>query len=279
MANNNLVEIPGFGKQELRLYQIEEVKDIYIGKFNFEDKEYIGIIDKNGRILVPFSENKITNIFKTKDNLDYCFTIGINYKQASYHIIKNRNNYQLTATLSGKINEKCCLINTDVDNYWLVKCRNQIEESYAIYDVKKRCIITPFVTTIEFQNDNSSPIFAYLEKKVSDLIEGEIHTFTTLACYINKNGQFISPLLDMEDEVTYSTEKLNSDLGFENFNNCVMSILIHHRRQFDIKQNRIAETINDMRQDCLPRYAKKLPRQNGQIIPFTNTRGEKYDKK
>ena len=120
---------------------------------------------------------------------------------------------------------------------------------------------------------------AYLEKKVSDLIEGEIHTFTTLACYINKNGQFISPLLDMEDEVTYSTEKLNSDLGFENFNNCVMSILIHHRRQFDIKQNRIAETINDMRQDCLPRYAKKLPRQNGQIIPFTNTRGEKYDKK
>ena len=92
MANNNLVEIPGFGKQELRLYQIEEVKDIYIGKFNFEDKEYIGIIDKNGRILVPFSENKITDIFKTKDNLDYCFTIGINYKQASYHIIKNRNN-------------------------------------------------------------------------------------------------------------------------------------------------------------------------------------------
>ena len=50
MANNNLVEIPGFGKHELRLYQIEEVKDIYIGKFNFEDKEYIGIIDKNGRI-------------------------------------------------------------------------------------------------------------------------------------------------------------------------------------------------------------------------------------
>lgn len=277
MNNDNLVDIEGFGKQKLILCKVDGTDDICIGTFNYNKNKYIGVLDKNGHLLVPFSTKRIIEILKTNDNLDYCFTIGDSSSLQSYHISKEEDFYRLIMVINGNSNNNARLIGTEVDNYWLAKYTGILGDDYAIYDVKRRAFISPFVTTIKFRMDKSSPIFAYLEKKIATILDGEEYDFTTLACYINQDGSFISPLLDMEEEVIYETKTLNFDPEFCRFNNYVASILRQYQQKFYEKQERISEILNEMMQEHLSENALKLYKYDTKIIPFI--RGDGHDKK
>ena len=79
MYMKNKIYVESFGYQKVSLLEIEELEELFVAEFSYKKNKYYGIIDKNARLLVPFSTNQIVEVFATNDKSECCFTF--NYEQ------------------------------------------------------------------------------------------------------------------------------------------------------------------------------------------------------
>ena len=125
-SEKNLVMIPGYGKQELYLYEVEGTDELFLADFCYQDKEYEGVVDLNANLLVPFSTVKIQDCFADLDRSNYCFTrFNDNGKTCeSFHLSRIDGNYQLVEDIKGNEITTCKLIPSGKNNYWFLGYKN-----------------------------------------------------------------------------------------------------------------------------------------------------------
>lgn len=273
--------IEGFGEKEIFLYEVENTEELFELEFSDNDKTYCGIVDVNGRLLVPISEIPFLEAFATKDSTNYCFTRfdeeENNYE--SFHLQKQEDGkFYLKADIKGDNYNNCRLIGTEKDNYWLIEnTYNDITE-VALYDVRRAKILTPAFTCISFEVEKSR-VLAYVEKEIYSEIDGEQVYLTSLLSFIDYEGNFIAPLYDIDKEVDgyYDSIIFNYDKTFKYFNQFVKTIAEKHKIRYMEHSEHVSEVLIDMYNNLYSVEEINRKRKDAKILDFR--RGSSNDKK
>ena len=264
------LEIVGFGKKEVNFLVSDELNDFYFCCFVHENKKYTGVTDKNGNLLMPFSDIPVQECFYTFNKSDYCF---VRYTEGktdyeSYHLTKNADNtFQLKANITGNDYSSCRIIESGKNNYWFIETTTNDIATICLYDIKKSKIITPPVTEISFEKEKSR-VLAYVTKDLYGEIDGEQVYLTTIATFIDKNGNFLAPLYDMKNDIQYPALDFNNDEYFKYYHNTINLIIQSLGREYIQKRNHIDEVLADMYTNIYTMEQLKPKKVKCKIIKF-----------
>lgn len=239
--------IEGFGEKKTEFYTIEGTSDLLKVQFYHDDKLYYGIVDKNGKLLVPISFNKIIEIFATQDNEDYCFireNSSSNYE--SFHLGRDSSgNFNLKAHIVGNESNNLKIVDTEKDNYWLLSNTTNEITKVCLYDVKGAKILTPMFTEISFEEEESR-VLAFVEEDIVVTVDEESIYLTSLLSYIDYEGNFVAPIYDTELDVYHDSLSYNIGKNFKSYNRFVESVTDKHKSKYLEKQDHINEVLADM---------------------------------
>lgn len=240
--------INGYGNKKVKLYTIEGTDELLELEFFHDRKKYYGVIDSNGRLLVPISEIPILESFATNDRTNYCFTKQDKYTgfYESFHLLKEKDNqFYLRADISGDEYTNCRLVPTIKDDYWFIESTANGIMEFNLYDARNAQILTPGFTEISFEKEKSR-VLAYVEKDLYANIDNENIYLTSLCSYIDYAGNFISDIYDTKSDLIYDARSYNFDKKFKRFNTFVSMLLDDHIKKYNDKQRNVTEVLCDM---------------------------------
>lgn len=241
--------IEGFGEKKVNLWNIEGTDELLELEFSHKKKKHYGIIDKTGRLLVPFSHVPIVEAFATNDRSNYCFTkqdceTG---KYESFHLMKDKaGKFTLKADIVGNDITNCRLIGTIKDNYWFVESTTNGITEVCLYDVINAKILTPLFSDISFEEEESR-VLAFVEKELyGEMDDGEIVYLTSLLSYIDYEGNFVTPFYDPKNDLCYDARTYNFDKSFKSFNRFLQSVTTKNLAKYMDDNSHVTEVLADM---------------------------------
>jgi len=241
------LEVVGFGKKEVKILVSDELEDFYFCSFKHDKKIYTSIIDKNGNLLIPFSDIPIQECFYTFNKSDYCFVRydegKTNYE--SFHLSRMDDNFCLKADIAGNKFATCRITESGKNKYWFIETTQGDITNICLYDIKKAKIITPPFTEISFEEEKSR-VLAYVTKDVYGEIDGEMEYLTTLATFIDKEGKFLAPLYDMKNDLLYPAINFNNDPSFRHYHHIINLIIQSLGRKLISEREHVDEVLANM---------------------------------
>lgn len=270
----DVMYIEGFGDKRVKLYVIEGTEDLLEMEFSHKRKKYSGIVDKSYRLLVPFSDVPILEVFATKDKTNYCFTRQEENtgRYESFHLLKEKDDkFYLRADIKGNDETNCRLVGTVKDDYWFIETDINGPIEFCLYDVRKAEIVTSSFNEISFEEEESR-VLAFVRKDIYSNIDGDDIYLTGLFSYIDYNGNFIAPIYDVELDVYYDSRCYNFDKVFKSYNRFLGSITNNHRNKFIEKNKHIDEVLADMFVNV---YSEEELRKNNQPAKILEYRRDK----
>lgn len=273
LFNKNKIDVEGFGKKSILLYELDGTNEIFTASFKHLGNLYQGVVDKNGRILIPFDTIQITDIFSTKDYENYCITkYNENSKKYhSYHLQFRQGAFYLVADIVGNNYTNCRLIASEKDEFWFIEATTNDITEISLYDVYNYKIITPGFTEISFEQEESR-VLAFVEKALYTK-EGEENIYlSSLLGYIDYDGNFITPLLEAENELEYDTRKYNYDKTFKSFNTAIQLITEALEIEYQEKSQRVNEELANLFNNPYTEEEMQLSKTKTRIIEFNNRR-------
>lgn len=271
----NKIYVESFGYQKVLLLEIEGLEELFVAEFSYKKDKYYGIIDKNARLLVPFSTNQIVEVFATNDKSECCFTF--NYEQGGYrsfHLSKTNDKYILKADIHGNDYTSCRLVNTINDNYWFIESITEGLAEYSLYDPYQAKILTPSFTEISFEEEEGR-ILAYVERDLATKYENELYVLGSICSFIDKDGRFVTPIYVPEFDLCYDGRRYNNDFNFKAFNmfsNSIKEMLEYNKKQRDQHITDTLATIFSEPYDYNNMVISKAP---AKIIEFPGGSNEK----
>lgn len=240
--------INGFGKKDVEFLETEELNDFYFCSFKHKRKKYMGLIDKKGNLLIPFSNIPLQEYFFNFDMSDYCFTRytegKTNYE--SFHISKNKDgSFKVKADIKGNDNVSCRIIESGKNNYWFIETTQNQITTVCLYNIKKAKIITPPFTEISFEKEKSR-VLAFVTKDLYGDINGEDVYLTTIATYIDREGRFLAPLFDMKNDMQYPALDFNHDENFRHYHHIINLIIQSLRKKYIEERKHVDAVLADM---------------------------------
>lgn len=239
--------IPDFGMKKVFFDEIEGTKELLLAGFYHNKQEYTGIVDINGKVLVPFSNIEIQECFSDFSRNNYCFTRFDDGKNnyESFHLSKTDENFHMVADITGNEITSCRLVNTIKDNYWFIESTTDGITEVCLYDVKNHKILTPLFTEISFEKEKGK-ILAYVEKELYTKKENDIIILGSLVSFIDHQGNFITPLYMPEKNQEYDARSYKFDTSFKSFNRTVQSIIQILELEYDNNTVMVTNHINYM---------------------------------
>lgn len=271
--NKNKILVEGFGKKNIILYEVSGTDQLLIANFKHEKKIYQGILNPKGKILVPFDTNLICDSFSTEDYANYCFTrYNENTNEYhSYHLQLDNGSFYLAADIVGNHYTNCRLIETEKDEFWFIEATTDGITEVSLYDVYHHEILTPGFTEISFEQ-NESRILAFVEKVLYAKNDGENIYLASLMAYIDYEGNFVTPLFNPENEVTYDSKIYNLDKSFKSFYNAIQLITQTFEKEYLDKSERVNEELAILFNNPYTEEEIKPTKRKTKIINFNNRR-------
>jgi len=273
------MKIEGFGNKRIILYDVEGTEDLFGLMFFHKFKKYYCVADKNGRLLVPISDYPIVEVFATKDRKNYCFVkedLKGNFESFHVSIKEEDGKFYLKKSYKGNEYTNLRMIGTIKDNYWFLESVTDGIKEVCLYDVKKAQIITPLLTEISFEQEESR-VLAYVEKEIYADIDDEKVYLTSLLSFIDYDGDFVTPFYDTEIDMYYETISYNFDKSFRSFRRFIDSVTQRSVDKYNEESNHVREVLADMFTNLYPvEDVKKVPK-DAKILEFR--KGSKNDKK
>ena len=242
--------IEGFGKKDVKFYSVEGTFELLEVEFSHKRKKHYGIVDENGRLLVPISDIPFLEVFATKDRCNYCFTRQDqeNGRYESFHLQKQENGkFYLKADIKGNEVTNCRLVGTVKDDYWFIESTTNGITEISLYDVRNVKILTPGFTDISFEEEQSR-VLAFVEKEIYTLINGESVYLTSLLSFIDYEGNFVAPIYDTDKDVDayYDARSYNFDKSFKSFNCFLNSVAEKHKTNYIEHREHVTDVFIDM---------------------------------
>lgn len=262
--------IEGFGEKKVNLWSIEGTDELLGLEFSHKKKKHYGIIDKTGRLLVPFSCVPIVEVFATNDCSSYCFTRQDDAgKYESFHLMKNKEGkFTLKADIIGNDITVCRLVSTVKDNYWFIESTTNDITEVCLYDVKNAKILTPLFADISFEEEESR-VLAFVEKELyGEMDDGEIVYLTSLLSYIDYEGNFVAPFYDPKNDLCYDTKTYNFDKSFKSFNRFIESVTLKNLKKYQEENDHVTEVLADMFMNLYPVEEIKYEPKRAKILEF-----------
>lgn len=213
----NKIYVESFGYQKVFITEIEGLKELFLAEFSYKNDKYYGVIDIDGKLLVPFSNNDIIEVFATDDKSECCFTFEYELGYRSFHISKCADKYVLKADIHGNDCTSCRLVNTIKDGYWFIESVTDGLTEYSLYDPYQCKILTPSFTDISFEEEDGR-ILAYVERDLATKYENEWYFLGSICSYIDKSGKFVTGIYVPEFDLCYDGRRYNDDPNFKAFN-------------------------------------------------------------
>lgn len=270
--------IEGFGKKKIKLFMVDGTNELLGLEFIHKFKKYCGIIDNNGRLLVPITNKPIVEVFSTKDKNNYCFTrLNSENDYESFHVQKESDGkFRLKAHIVGNEVTKCRMVRTEKDNYWFITSKTDGIEEVCLYDVKKAKITTPLFAEISFEEEEGR-VLAYVEKEIYANIDDEKVYLTSLLSFIDYDGDFVAPLYEPDIDMYYDAINYNFDKNFKHFYYVLGLIEQQAINRYIDKNNHVTEVLADMYTNLYSVSDVKTLPKKAKIIEFR--RDNKNDEK
>ena len=263
--------IDNFGVVEVELFEVDN--ELLLCEFNYENKKYSGIIDKNNRVLVPFSSINLENYIFTMDRNNYCFERFSEGKNdyESFHLSKNKENGLFYLRKQFVSDEENSIRVTDTDppknSYWFVEITTRDITQKCLYDIRKALIITPAFDLISFETEKSR-VLAYVEKGVYTIVDDEVILLASLSSFIDKDGNFLAPLYNPDADDFYDTLDFNYDKSFKHFNRVMDSIEAQLKYKFLEKRNYVEAILAQMYTNIYTEEEMKNSKCSAKILKF-----------
>lgn len=262
--------INGFGEMDVEFLESEELNDFYFCSFKYKRKKYTAVIDKKGNLLIPFSNVPIQECLFNFEKSDYCFIRYTNGKTnyQSYHFSKNKDNtFMLKAEITGNEFSACRIIESGKNSYWFIETTTNNITTLCLYDIKKAKIITPAFTQISFEEEKSR-VLAYATKELYGEIDGELEYLTTIATFIDKDGNFLAPLYDMKNDMQYPALDFNHDPNFRHYHHIINLIIQSLGRKYIEERDHVDAVLADMYTNIYTKEQLKPKNNKAKIMKF-----------
>lgn len=240
-------------------------------------KKYIsGYIDLDFNEIIELNEKRFVDYFGNQNNEDICLKYKVKGEKnlECYHITKKEKSSKITY-ITGPYSEKTYnIINTSNPNYWLFETVSG-DSMYAVYDIKKKKLITSFFDLIEFvEPDDSIYHTIFYQKTIkSDMIDEEtgytdtiIHT--SLCGFLASDGSFSSDILDQEEEIYYPVFDKGINTFSSEYNNFITNIHKAYLEEYLEKSERINDYISHLAEN--PNIYNNSCKRQAKIISFND---------
>lgn len=274
MYMRNKIYIEGFGKQKAIVTRIDGTWRFYMVEFTYKGKTYYSVVTNEGRTLMPFTTDPIIEVFKTKNNKEWCFTKkkeDIGYQ--SYHYSVCNNNYILKANIYGTNYSSCRIVNTVKNDYWFIETVTDKEKEWCLYDPYKAEILTPTFTNISFE-EAESRILAYVERDLITTIDNNKYYLGSICSYIDKNGKFVTPIYVPELDLMYDARAYNTDPNFKAFNTFSNAIKSKLEKINNEKDEHIIDILTNLFQSPYAEDDMIISNKPAKIIKFPGGKNE-----
>lgn len=259
-----------FGKKRVNLKELVDMNELLLGTFKHKKEIYYGIMDKNFKVLVPFSTREIVDFVYTFDRNNCFFTFidnENNYNSIHLSRLKEDNLFYIRADIKGTSISNSRLIKTTKENYWFIESTTDNITEICLYDVKKGKILTPLLSDISFEEEKGR-VLAFIEKKLYAKIDNEQVPLISLVSFIDKEGKYLTQFYDTENEQYYDSIIYNFDSNFKGVNRLFESITAREKQIFLEKQNRVNNDIIEMFNNLYTEEEIQSGKQKAKIIKF-----------
>lgn len=264
------IKFEDFGKQRVNLKEIIDMDELLLGSFNYNKEIYYGIMDKNFRVLVPFTTNEIIDFVHTFDRNNIFFTTinkENNYNSIHLSRLKEDNLFYIRADIKGTSKSNCRLIKTEKDNYWFLESTTNGITEICLYDNKNAKILTPLLSDISFEEEKGR-VLALIEKKLYAKIDDEQVELISLLSFIDKEGKYLTPFYDTENEQYYDSIIYNFDSNFKAVNRTFQSIANKEKQILIEKRERVNNDIIELFNNLYTEEEINSCKQNAKILKF-----------
>lgn len=247
MENKTYIE--GYGYKKLYLIEINANTKLYVACFKHDKENMYGVIDGEGKLLIPFSNCEFEEIFSNKNKSDFCFTRFNSDKTdyESFHIKRENNGkFCQRAHIQGNGYTKCRLIRTEKDEFWFIEAITDGITEVSLYSVDEAKIITPGFTDISFEEEKSR-VLAFTEKSLFHKNEDGNQVYLgALLAYIDWQGRFLTPFYQPEEDLYYESINYNFDRNFKSYNLVIDRIVERLYERYQIKSNQVNANLLEM---------------------------------
>ena len=209
-----------YGKIKINVDRKNKIGNGYYVETIINDKKVSGYIDSNFNEVIELDEREIVEEFHTKGYTDICLKFKIEDKDdlECYHINNDDKKLRIVHVVGPYSETKYEIVNSDDNDYWLLKRIYNEDEEFAVYDIKKRAAITTYFDNVEIIPENDNPYHTiYYQKNIKtnifyeDTCCFETITHTAICGFLDSEGNFSSQILDQEEEMFYSSIKLGDN--------------------------------------------------------------------
>lgn len=262
------IYVQDFGYKKLETSSVEGIDYFLLVKFTHKKKDYTGIVNKKGEIIIPFSTDLFVEVFTTNDKNECCFTMKKeNGGFRSYHFSKQNNCYLLKADIYGNDSINCRLVNTINDNYWFVESINDGLCEVSLYDPRRCEILTPAFTDLSFE-EREGRVLAFVEKSLYKKEDGQQFFLGSILSYIDKDGNFLTPFYVPELNKFYESRYYNADPNFKGFRTFCGTILPKLEEIEKEKNDYITDVLQTMYSDLYDKDNLTISHELAKIIKF-----------
>lgn len=214
-----------------------------------------GLVDREGKEIIPLEEMVLEECFYTDRKEDICF--GFRLPECDtlkyYHVQRQKDNtYKLKISTNPLDQEPISIRPVKEDkNTWIFE-KQTIggEQEYAVYRPSDTRMLTCFFDELSFNLDNNpyghfAYVCNYIQAEIED-DEGEITRvpLTTVSAFIDYEGNFTSQLLDIEEETLYNCYLVNGTSTSREYSMFIYNLQQKHLNKYLEKEKRIDETLN-----------------------------------
>lgn len=247
-----------------------------------KDKIHLaGLIDENGKEIIPLEEMTLSEFFYTEHKKDICF--GFQVSDISplkyYHLQKQKDStYQLKIATNPLDQEPISIRQVrEEKSLWVFdKQMEDGEHEYAIYRPSEVRMITGFFDELNFDIEkNPYGHFAYVCNYIiaeieSEINEGEIEKvpLTTVCAFIDFDGNFSSQLLDVKDSQLYNCYLVDGTSTSKNYGIFLSNLQQKHLNQYLEDERLTDNTLNYLFNNCNQSIQSSILRKPAKILEF-----------
>lgn len=218
----NVIETQKYGSVTIYLDENTRFGNTYFVTATKNGTVLAGLVDEDGKEIIPLDEMTLDEFFYTKGKRDICFGFKIPGVDTLkyYHVQRQKDNtYRLRIATNPLDPEPISIRQVKEDNSTWVFEKQTIEKEfeYALYRPSEARILTCFFDELNFNiPDNPFSHYAYVCNYITAEIENdndeeniERVPLTAVSAFIGYDGSFTSQLLDVEDEEFYNSYFVN----------------------------------------------------------------------
>lgn len=265
-----------YGKLKQWICSKNKYGNAYFLVINKGKKTLSGLVDENGKEIIPIDNMELSGMLIANCGKDICFEFmheNSNIPE-SYHIKVLDDK---TAKLVFKTDYKASIPSficksDDTDEFWYIQLGIQ-NKKYAIYDYKNNKIISNYFDEVRYQNNGNDHSFYYslgIEREVSYSNDIKIpHIFSSLCGFLDEKGNLSSQIYDTQSNVLYSSYMYGPDTLSPKFCELVRNVTDGYERLYHEKYEHIDDVLSNMYYNCNMSEKPKNYKEGSKILDFS----------